>query len=144
MAPPTFITNVIRRLKGRWGKPLTLIQVTRTGINAVSGEQSFTRVTRKVKKAIYLPQDTRRDMMYDLSFLASGVGFVYGGLYDRTHQRVIVDAVDLRGFELGVATKAVMEGSLQECDVKFMDRYNNGDAYILFIEGVVGVNNATA
>jgi len=143
MSPSSFIPKVLRRLKARWGRPLILINVERSGINAVSGEQTLVKAEHNIKKAIYLPQDTRRDMQYDLAFLATGVNFVHGGLYDRTHQRVIIDAKDLRGFPLEVSTKARLQNSSQECEIKFIDKFNNGEAYVLFIEGVIGVNHAT-
>lgn len=131
-------------MKRRWGKPLTLITITHGSLNAVTGDQALVKVEKVIKRAIYLPQDTRRDRQYDLAFLATGVNFVHGGLYDKNLQKILIDAGDIKGFDLKVATKARLENSPQEFDVKYVDKYNNGEAFILTLEGVVGVNNGVS
>lgn len=49
----------------------------------------------KIRRAILLPTRLHRDFVYDLSFVAANKNFTYGGLFDTSERRLIVDVEDL-------------------------------------------------
>jgi hypothetical protein len=57
-----------------------------------------TTITQQVNKAIILPDALRQKFDYDLAFIASNKNFTYGGFYDTSVRRVIIEESELNGF----------------------------------------------
>ena len=81
-------------LKKGYGFPITLHKVTDESLNMQTGKRTPTIVTCKIDKAIILPATAQ------LQFENRDAGFKYGGLYDTSLRKVVIDAQDVVNFEI--------------------------------------------
>lgn len=151
MARSPLISTTVRRLKRRWFIKIRLVQSTRTSTDYVSGEQTMDSVEVVVRRAMLLPTRSKRDFVYDLSYIAANKAFTYGGNFDKSYRFIYIDAKDLRytdedgvvhrynpqvGDNVYTNTKVDGETVFEAKDVQIQD---NGSAFIIRIEDIKGV-----
>jgi len=91
----TFIKNVIRSLKRNYGMPITFYKYITATENIETGVVDTVLKIIPVRRAIILQSRWQADFVYDLSYIAANNNMTYGGLFDRTQRRIIIDALDL-------------------------------------------------
>ena len=94
-----FIRKLLYSLKKEFGFPVTFHKLTET-YNLETGARTPTIEIKKVNRVIVMPDALQRKFEYDLAFIAAAKNFTYGGFYDTSLRRIIVDRQDLEGFEL--------------------------------------------
>ena len=100
MTGSNFINRVTRRLKQRYGQPITFRKKSTNTTDYTTGVQTVVHETREVKRAIVIEQNVKPEIEEDLSYIASNRPYTYDALFDVTVVRVIVDRSDLAGFDL--------------------------------------------
>lgn len=99
----SFIKQTLYSLKRDYGVPLNIVWRTSSTPNLEKGTKAVAKESLMVSRAIVLPSNLERSFTYDLTFIASNKNFTYGGLYDKRHRRVLIDASDLpTGFKLEI------------------------------------------
>lgn len=93
-----FIRRVLYTLKRGYGFPLTLHKVSKETYDRETGKRTATIEIRKIKRAIILPSTMQTKFEHDLAYTASNRNFTYGGTYDMSLRKVIIDARDLGDF----------------------------------------------
>jgi hypothetical protein len=127
-----FISKVLYRLKRRYGEPLRIIWRESSTVNRETGEKTVTHDAFTVNRAIPLPSVIQREFSYDLAYIAAGKNFTYGGFFDTSVRRFIIDTKDLPvDFEISVGQYFVFDG--QRYDVKQVERFE--DARAFFVTG---------
>ena len=151
MARSQLVKHTIRRLKRRWYLKIRLVQTTRTGADLATGSTSTTSVEVVVRRAILLPTRSKRDYIYDLSYIAANKAFTYGGNFDKSYRFIYVDEKDLRYKDeedvLQVYTPKIgdsiftLNGSDENTmfEAKDIQKQDDGSAYIIRIEDIKGV-----
>lgn len=151
MARSQLVKHTIRRLKRRWYLKIRLVQTTRTGADLATGSTSTTSVEVVVRRAILLPTRSKRDYVYDLSYIAANKAFTYGGNFDKSYRFIYVDEKDLRYKDeqdvLQVYTPKIGDSifTLNGADentmfeAKDVQKQDDGSAYIIRIEDIKGV-----
>lgn len=109
MSGSNFINRVTRRLKRRYGQPVTFRKDT-SSTDFDSGEQTIATSTRDVPLAIVIQQGVRPELEEDLTYIATNRPYTYNALFDITLVRVIVERVDLLGFDLRTGDKFQWNG----------------------------------
>lgn len=97
-----FIKQVLYQLKKEFGFEITIHRVVSETKDLENGTIEPVIITQRVRRAIMLPDDSQRKFEYDLAFIAAAKNFTYGGFYDTSIRRVIIDVADLRGFEVAI------------------------------------------
>ena len=121
---------------------MTITRKTRTGINAVSGAQTFTKQTINVSKAILLPQSEARKFVYDLSFLAgAGVAFTQGGLFEASDTFLLIDGKDLGTFKPTAGDFYTITGKTDTFECAAAKSFGNDEGWSVFLKSVKGVVN---
>lgn len=90
-----FIRNVLYALKRQYGFPVTFTKILTSSVNPETGRQTAERRTLTVRRAIVLPSLMQRKFAYDLTFIAQNKNFTYGGFYDTSRRRLIIDRRDV-------------------------------------------------
>lgn len=95
-----FIQRVLYSLKRGYGFPLTLHKVSSETYNTETGKRTAIIQICKIKRAIILPSTLMTKFEYDVTFTAANRNFAYGGTYDMSIKKIIIDAKDLGNFEI--------------------------------------------
>lgn len=109
MSGSNFINRVTRRLKRRYGQPVTFRKDASTP-DFDTGEQTVAISTRDVPLAIVIQQGVKPELEEDLTYIATNRPYTYNALFDVTVVRVIVERVDLLGFDLRTGDKFQWNG----------------------------------
>lgn len=94
-----FIRRTLYSLKKEFGFSITFHKLTET-YDLETGERTPSIEIKKVNKVIVMPDALQRKFEYDLAFIAAAKNFTYGGFYDTSLRRLIIDRQDLGDFEL--------------------------------------------
>lgn len=127
-----FITQVLYRLKRRYGQVVDIVHRTSSTTNLETGVKTVVRDSHRVNRAIVLPSLIHREFVYDLTFIATNKNFTYGGHFDTTQRRLIIDRKDLPSdFEIKVGYYFISDGKRYE--VKQVEEFEERRAY-----GIIG------
>ena len=94
------ISNLLYRLKRNFGLAVTFYEPTTNTYNVTTGATTRAYTEHVVRKAIVLPTRSIEFFTYTLAYIVAAKNFTYGANYDRTQRDMIVDAKDIRGFEI--------------------------------------------
>ena len=89
-----FISNVLYRLKRRYGGSVTFHRDLEE-LDTRTGKKTVTKTVWDFKWAILLPNVLVSKFVYDLTYIASNKNFAYGGIFDTSKRRLILDSKDL-------------------------------------------------
>lgn len=128
-----FISQVLYRLKRRYGEPCTICQRTSSTTDLETGVKTVHKTTRLVNRVIVLPSLIHREFQYDLTFIATNKNFTYGGLYDTTERRLIFDRKDLGDFEITRDMYLLFAGRRYE--IKQIEEFEERTAYFVVAKG---------
>lgn len=92
---------IVYRLKKEYGLELIVWHPISADHNIETGKIAREYALMYIRRAILLPKTFSRDFEYDLTYIASGKNFVYGGFFDSAKRNVLIDVHDLpSNFEL--------------------------------------------
>jgi len=128
-----FIRKILRRLKKRYGLPVTFRNHTSTN-DLESGVITRVTVEQSVRRCIVLNSEEARDFAYDLSYIAANKDFTYGGFFDTSKRLMIVDVKDLNTLELDMNSEVVYNGLLYRM-VK-LERSEDNKSYYMLVENL--------
>lgn len=100
MTSKRFISNIIYRLKRRYGTSVNIIELLDSSLNVETGEKTNTFDSVRVDRAVILPSRINREFVYDLSYIADNKEFTMGGMFDTTKRRILFDIKDIQGIDL--------------------------------------------
>ena len=128
------VKNTVYNLKKRYGQIITLTRQTTAGTTDYTTGVVSGRVTSDliVKKAVLLPSRSVRTFTYDLAFIAANKNFTYGGLYDKSQRRLIIDQKDITGSFVVDLDTTVTIGT-KKYEVKEVVEYEEQSAILLVI-----------
>ena len=89
------VKPVIYRLKKEYGLEAYIYHPTVTDQNIETGKIIREYQIIYISQVVLLPVNWTRNFNYDLSYIASGKNFVYGGFYDVGKRDMMVDSDDL-------------------------------------------------
>ena len=87
------ITRVLYRLKHRYGGDVSFVRDSET-LDLETGTKTVTKATWDTKHVILLPNVMKEKFVYDLTYIASNKNFTYGGVFDTSRRRLILDLKD--------------------------------------------------
>ncbi len=97
-----FIRKLLYSLKKEYGFDLTFHKMTEQTLDTELGTSEQTFEIKRVKRAIILPDSKQSTFEYDLAFIAAAKNFTYGGSYDTSLRKIIVDKQDLGDYEIEI------------------------------------------
>jgi len=125
-----FIKRIIYRLKRRYGSPINICWRTSSTVDRATGQKTVTKRGLRVERIIVLPSVIHREFSYDLAYIAAAKNFTYGGFFDTSERRFIVDTRDLpTDFEIKVGYWFVYDG--KRYDVKQVERFEENRAFFI-------------
>lgn len=125
-----FISKVLYRLKRRYGEPVDLIRRLSSTVDRETGLKTVRTATIRLKRVICLPAQLSREFSYDLAYIAAAKNFTYGGFFDTTERRFIVDTRDLPAdFEIKIGHYLVYDQV--RYDVKTVERFEDARAFFV-------------
>ena len=124
-----FISQVVYRLKRRYGEAIDIVYRTSDVTNLETGRKTITKNSRRVNRAIVLPSAIDRVFSYDLAFIATNKNFTYGGHYDTTERRFIIDRKDIPGLELTLDMYLLFAGN--RYDLKEIQEFEESTSYFV-------------
>lgn len=134
-----FISGVLYRLKRRYGVMLNLVHRTSSTVNRETGEKEVHRDSLRILRAIVLPSQVKREFSYDLAYIAAAKNFTYGGFFDTTERRIIIDVKDLPAdFEIEVGHYVIYDRV--RYDVKQVERFEDIRAFFITCKQSVAVD----
>lgn len=122
-----FISQVIYKLKRRYGLPVQLLKRTSTTVDIETGRKTIVKAFMNLRRAIVLPSRMHREFFYDLAFIAAAKNFTYGAHLDPEERRFIIDRKDLRGWEIEVGQWLVYQN--RRYDIKEVSDFEDDRAY---------------
>lgn len=133
-----FIKQILYSLKRAYGLPVEIVWRTSSTLNLETGKKTVTKDSVLVNRGIVLPSTIDREFVYDLSFIASNKNFTYGGLFDQTSRRVIIDRADLESdFEIEVGHYLIIAGKRYE--VEALNEFEHSAAYMIVAKQVTNI-----
>lgn len=124
------ISRVLYRLKRRYGLPLDIVWRESSTVNRETGEKTVVKDSLRVERAIPLPSVIQREFAYDLAYIAAGKNFTYGGFFDTSERRFIIDTKDLPAdFEIKIGQYFVYDRA--RYDVKQVQRFEDARAFFV-------------
>ena len=133
------ISQIIYRLKRNYGLPAVL-RVHSNVINIETGAISDTPTDYSIARMVLLPQKSRRDFAYDLSYIAANKNFTYGGLFDASQRTVIIDAKDLPAGVRPTQDMTIVFNN-RPWEIAKVDRAEFDRGYLLTVKEVSSVEN---
>lgn len=107
MSQLRFITNVLYRLKRRYGNPVNLVRVVSESNDLTTGQTTRETDSLLVDRAIILPANFQREMFFDRAYMTDNKDFTYGGLVSTQMRDFVFDAKDLGAWILEVDQQLV-------------------------------------
>ena len=80
--PNTFVEKTVKALIKEYGFQMEFQILVTASANFFTGEHNHTLSPRSTVKALILNQKVTERFSYDLTYIAAGKNFVYGGMYD--------------------------------------------------------------
>ena len=128
-----FISRVVYRLKRRYGSIVDFYYRTSSTVNLETGQKTVVKDFFRVNRAIVLPSDIHREFRYDLTFIATNKNFTYGGHFDTSQRRIIVDRKDVPlGRELEVGQYCIYDGRRYE--LKQVEEFEERTSYFIVVK----------
>lgn len=131
-----FIRRVLYSLKRGYGFPLTLHKIVSETYDRETGKRTAVIQIRKIRRAIILPSTLQSKFDYDLAYVASNRNFTYGGTYDTSLRKVIIDARDLGDFEIELEDYFIYNG--RRYQVSKIDEFEFQTAFLIIGKEVKG------
>ncbi len=97
-----FIRKLLYSLKKEYGFDITFHKMIEQTLDTELGTSEQTFEIKRVKRAIILPDNKQSTFEYDLAFIAAAKNFTYGGSYDTSLRKIIVDKQDLGTYEIEI------------------------------------------
>ena len=136
-----FISRVLYRLKRRYGATVDLIWRTSSTVDRETGLKTVEKDSIRLQRVIVLPSQVHREFSYDLAYIAAAKNFTYGGFFDTTERRFIVDTRDLPpDFEIKVGYYLVYDRV--RYDVKTVEKFEDARAFFLTAKQATSVDNS--
>ena len=130
--------KIIYTLKRTEGLRIQVINAGDTVINFKDGDVDRTYDTRIVKKAVILPNNSTRDFVYDLAYIAANKNFTSGGFFDKSIRTFLIDRKDLKDFAINLSSYIRVMKTDTVYNVKKIDDYEDDAAYIIIAQHVDG------
>lgn len=126
----SFISQVVYRLKRRYGMPIDIVYLVSSVTNLETGAKTVLKGAVRVSRAILLPSVIHREFAYDLTFVATNKNFTYGGHFDTTVKQLIIDRKDLPfGFEIKPGMYFLFDGV--RVDVQKVEDFEDNRSYFI-------------
>ena len=136
---PRFIKNVLYSLKRKFGQEIEFIFKVTSTANSRTGKITVTKDSFNIRRGILLPSQLEKEFTYNLTFIASNKNFTYGGLYDTTTRRVILDAVDLPNqFTPEIGQTLIFDA--RRWDIKKVQEFQIGRGFFLIVKQVTSID----
>ena len=127
------IKNILYNLKRAFGRSVTLVKPTSSSVNRETGVVTRSYTSQSVARAIILPSRSAREFAYDLSYIAANKNFTYGGDYDTSERRMIIDRRDIpASFDFDMDCS--IEYDSQKWDVKNIYAAEYNAAYLVVVK----------
>lgn len=104
------ISNVIYKLKRRYGVSVNFIQIISETVDYKTGIKTLNRASLAVPRVIALPSLIKREHFFDLAWITGNKEFTYGGDTLTDNRKFIVDRKDLGDWVLKVAQVIIYDG----------------------------------
>ena len=91
-----FIRKLIYTLKRAYGFTITLHKIESESLDYETGERTSTILTQKINRAVLLPAHFERINEQ------TSPNFKYGGHFDTSTRRILIDAKDLNSFKIEI------------------------------------------
>lgn len=133
---------IIYKLKRSYGLELHIWHPISMENNVETGKIAREYSIMYIRQAILLPRTFARDFEYDLTYIASGKNFVYGGYFDSAKRNIILDVDDLpSNFEITNNDFVVFQEKRWElADISLAE---HNQAYFLIAKQVASYDGVT-
>ncbi len=131
-----FIRNSLRRLRKRFGLPITVCNITGTAVDWDTGDETRTIETVEIKRALVLSGRRMSETKYDVSYIVSARHFMEGGEYDVVDRVIVLDPNDLGSLVMTTSSYIVYSG--EKYEVLDTEKFENGMAIIAPCKRTVG------
>jgi len=121
--------KILYRLKRNFGMKITITIPTQNDFDVTTGQVTRAFTTIDIRRGVVLPEKTTRDFAYDLSYIASNKNFTYGGFFDKSKRKIILDNKDLKGNVPSLNWQCAFQGKNYTVE-NFTETENNA-GYIL-------------
>ena len=132
-----FIRKALYSLKRQYGFEITLHKKLSEVLNFEDGTTTHIVQTQKIRRAIILPDAQQRKFEYDLAFIAAAKNFTYGGFYDTSLRRIIIDRQDVGDFKIELGDYFIWDEGRWE--IAKVGEYELQTGYLLHARLVEGV-----
>jgi hypothetical protein len=122
------IELIIYNLKKHYGLPAYLRKPTKNENDVTTGKVVTEYEVFKIRKLICLPDESKRQFIYDLSYVAANKNFAYGGLFDRSIKMFILDRKDTK-IDVTLADNLVRDG--RRYDIIDIDKPEHNVCFLL-------------
>ena len=130
-----FIKRVLYRLRHTFGLTVSLVEITNSSVNYLTGEQELIKATYEIPKVIRLPRNTSSFMRLKM---ALGI-FNRGGESDRTVTDFIIDAATLPIGIVPDLRKNYLLVNGQRFNIKRITELDNQYGYLVQAEAFEGM-----
>lgn len=135
-----FITKVLYRLKRRYGSPVNILWLVSSTVNRETGKKTVQHGRQFVQRMIVLPDNVHSEFSYDLAYIAAAKNFTYGGIFDTTQRRFILDAKDVPStFEPTTEMYFVYDGV--RYNVKQVERFEERTGWMIIGKETVSADS---
>jgi len=129
------IRQTMYSLNREYGRSIVLVKPTTTTRNLKKGCLTIETDKIKVRRAIVLPTSGERDFEYDLSYIAANKNFTYGGFFEKTFRRIIIEIKRLpKNFMIGHENHVEFDGKRWE--IKKIFKVEETKAWELIVQEV--------
>lgn len=125
-----FIKKLIYSLKRAYGFTITLHKIGSENLNYETGNKTVIITTQKINQAVLLPAHFERINEQ------TSPDFKYGGYFDTSTRRILIDTKDLNNFEIEVDDYFIWDG--KRWQISEFYPYEFDAAFILIVRMVEG------
>jgi len=126
------IKKVIYELKKKYSEKLIWHEFIDSSVDYLTGETTYNWVPHKIRRAILFPSQIDRGFKYSLSYIAANKNFTYGGLFDTSITKVLIDLKDFpQAFqkrEINKSDKIVMDFKMYQ--ISHIELFENVAMYV--------------
>ena len=137
MGKPRFVPAVIRRLKRRYGLPVSVYKVDAVTVDRNTGEQTQTISHVAIKRALVLDATESTKFAYDLAYVMTARDFSMGGLFTTLTRGFVLDIEDLGSFDVDQESYIVFES--QKYEIKDVHRHEKDAVLYVLAKATGGV-----
>lgn len=124
-----FISNVLYRMKRRYGLPVNFIKLLSETVDLETGIKSQQRDSLMISRVIVLPSLIHREFFYDLAWITGNKDFTYGGQTLTDERKFIVDRNDLGEWVLAVDDSLIYDG--KRFDIREVNEFESRLGYLV-------------